>query len=58
MVDRSWGERESGENANGRQERVPERVSGLICWDRLGLGCSGVEHDWASRAALRGGVVH
>jgi hypothetical protein len=58
MVERSWGERESGESANGQQEMVPERFSGFICRDRLGLGCSGVGRDWASRAALRGGVVH
>jgi hypothetical protein len=58
MVERSWGERESGEGANGRQERVLERVSGFIRRDRLGLGCSGVGRNWASRVALRGSVVH
>jgi hypothetical protein len=58
----SWwrgpGVRESGEGANGRQERVPERVSGFIHRDRLGLGCSSIGRDWASQAALWGGIVH
>jgi hypothetical protein len=58
MMERFWGERESGEEANGWQGRVPERVSGFIRRGRLGLGCSGVGRDWASRAALQGGVVH
>jgi hypothetical protein len=50
--------RESGEGANEQHERVPEGVSGFILLDRHGLGCTGVERDWAAWAALWGGIVH
>jgi hypothetical protein len=58
MATRFYGERESGREANERQGRVPEGVSSFISRGGLGLGCSGSGNDWASRAALRGGVVH
>jgi hypothetical protein len=38
--------------ANGRQERVPERVSVFISPDGFGLGCTGDGCHWASWAAL------
>jgi hypothetical protein len=50
--------RESGEGANERHERVPERVSVFIPPDGHGLGCTSVGRDWAPWAALWGGIVH
>jgi hypothetical protein len=44
--------RESGEGANERQERVPERVSVFILPDGHGLGCTSVGRDWAPWVAL------
>jgi hypothetical protein len=38
--------------ANGRQERVPERVLFFISPDGFGLGCTGDGRRWASWAAL------
>jgi hypothetical protein len=50
--------RESGEGKNERHERVPEGVSGFISPDGLILVCIGDGCDWASWAALWGGIVH
>jgi hypothetical protein len=58
MAARSCGERGSGGETNERQGRVLEGVSSFISRGGLGLGCSGSGNDWASRAALRGGIVH
>jgi hypothetical protein len=58
MAARSRGERGSGGEANERTGRVPEGVSSFISRGGLGLGCSESGNDWASQAALWGGVVH
>jgi hypothetical protein len=54
MAARSCGERESGEEANGRQGRVPEGVSGFIRLGWSGCRVHLVGHGWARWAAFLG----
>jgi hypothetical protein len=49
--------RESGEGANGPEERFLEGVPVFISPGGFGLGCTGDGCHWASWAAVRGGIV-
>jgi hypothetical protein len=50
--------RRSEEEANGQQERVPQRAPIFISPDGFGLGCTGDGCDWAPWAALWDGIMH